>query len=225
MKISHRLISSLIAIGFLVVPTLLWAQPGGGAPWARGDKNFKMLSDSLQKISAEFSDKQLSTLTGADLSNLLGQISVARQQYAWVRRSELASAMAPGAGQFMNGDALGGSLFLGGQLLITAGTVLGSYFLLPAKLRFGQTDYFHDSFATIKANWESENLVSLLPSTAMLIGGAIIDHIYRHIAAANAGKLARENIRSGKVSFRPEPLLLFEGPGRPFFGLGFGMRY
>lgn len=225
MKISNRLLPSLVAIAFLAVPSLLWAQPFRGAPWARGNEDFKILNGALERIYAETKDRQLSTMTGADLSHLLGQISVARQQYAWVRRSERASAFAPGAGQFMNGDILGGSLFAGGQLAITAGTILGSYFLLPAKLQFGQTRYFQDSFATIRANWESENLVSLLPSAAVLVGGAIVDHIYRRIAAANAGELARANIRSGKVSFRPEPLLLFEGPGRPFFGFGFGMRY
>jgi hypothetical protein len=171
------------------------------------------LSAALQDISGT----QLGTLTVGDLEKIAGRISIAVQKIQYVQKVRRASFLLPGAGQFMTGDALGGSLFLAGDLALVTGTLVGAYFLLPTNVQFSGLDYLHAPLGTIRTAWESNSITDYLPSIGVLAGGMILKSILGHFSAVNAEREARTNIAEGKVTFTPN-LDMF---GR---GLGMGAR-
>ena len=145
------------------------------------------------------------------------------QEAAYVKRSKMASMIIPGAGQFINGEALSGTLFLVADVAVAAGTMVGAYFLLPSELHFDQLDYLNSSHTEIKTAWktamENATLAEMLPLAGVMTGGMLLHHLVSGFSARNAGQLARENIESGKVTF--EPKLNFGGK----MGMGFSMKY
>lgn len=225
MSILHKSRLVVPVVILALVSVSLSAQALGPRRWSREGGGPGYVAQTMRQILSQAGDKQLGTLTGTEIRKVLDELSIARQKEAYVRRSEFASLMIPGAGQFMNHAPTSGALFLAGDIAVAAGTVVGAYFLLPSDLRFGSTNYFTDSFNTIKNNWMNHSFVDYLPSMAVAAGGMLVDHIIRRIAADNAGSLARENIRTGKVTFRPEPFLLVPGRLGPRFGFGWRMRF
>ena len=168
----------------------------------------------------EMASTQLGTVTMADLAKLADRLSIAQQKLQYVQRARRASFMVPGAGQFMTGDTLGGSLFLAGDVAVAAGTLLGAYFLLPSNVQFSNLDYLDASLSSIGNTWQSNSIVSYLPSVGVLLAGAVVKGILRHISAVSAAREARENIADGKVTFTPR--FDFDRHG---FGMGWMMRY
>jgi len=174
------------------------------------------LGTALQDLSAA----QVGTLTVGDLQKLFDRLSIAEQKIRYVQRARVASMFIPGAGQYMTGDAVGGTLFLLADVAVAAGTLVGAYYLLPANVQFASLDYFTGPVGNIKTAWESNSLVSYLPSAGVMVGGMILKGILGKFSSANAASLARRNIAEGKVTF--EPSLGFMGHGFGM-GMGFGM--
>jgi hypothetical protein len=174
------------------------------------------LDAALQEMSAA----QLGTLTMADLEKLMGRLSVAEQKVRYVQRARRASFMIPGAGQFMTGDTLGGSLFLAGDIVVVAGSIVGAYFLLPANVQFNNLDYLNAPVVNLASAWQSNSILSYLPSFGVLVGGAIVRGVLGHFSAVSAGREARQNIADGKVTFTPNFDLTQHG-----FGMGMMMRF
>jgi hypothetical protein len=156
----------------------------------------------------------LGTLTVGDLQKLAGRVSIVVQKIQYVQKVRRASFLLPGAGQFMTGDALGGSLFLAGDLALITGTLIGAYFLLPANVQFRDLDYFHVPLGSIRTAWESNSLTDYLPSIGLLAGGMVLKAVLGHFSAVNAEQEARTSIAEGKVTFTPN---------LDVFGRGFGM--
>lgn len=175
------------------------------------------LGAALQEMSAS----QLGTLTVGDLAQLAARISIAEQQERYVQRARRASMRFPGVGQFMTGDALGGTLFLAGDAAVIAGTLIGAYLVLPSNVQFSSVDYFRDPVSGIRSRWESNGIVDYLPACGVLLGGMIVKGILGHFAAEDAGKKARQNIADGTVTFTPN--LEFLGGRQP--GIGLRMMY
>lgn len=174
------------------------------------------LSAALQDMSGT----QLGTLTVGDLEKIAGRVSIVVQKIHYVKKARRASFMHPGAGQFMTGDALGGSLFLAGGLAIVTGTLLGAYFLLPSNVQFSGLDYLHAPMGSIRTTWQSNSIMDYLPSIGVLAGGMVLKAILGHFSAVNAESRARANIAEGKVTFTPN--LGMMGPG---FGMGMRMSF
>lgn len=168
------------------------------------------LSAALQDMSGT----QLGTLTVGDLEKLAGRVSIVVQKIQYVQKVRRASFLLPGAGQFMTGDALGGSLFLAGNLAIVTGTLIGAYFLLPTNVQFRDLDYFHAPLGSIRTAWESNSFTDYLPSIGVLAGGMVLKAVLGHFSAVNAESEARTSIAEGKVTFTPN---------LDVFGRGFGM--
>ena len=78
------------------------------------------------------SSTKLADLTIGDLKALADQQSVQMQKNHYVASASIASYLAPGWGQFKTGNAVGGGLFLVGDLALMAGTMYGAYTLAPA---------------------------------------------------------------------------------------------
>jgi hypothetical protein len=191
------------------------AAVGAGAQQALSPTGLEAaLGAALQEMSAS----PLGTLTVGDLARLAARISIADQQERYVERARNASWHFPGAGQFMTGDAAGGSLFLAGDVTLIAGTLVGAYLLLPSNVQFSSLDYFRDPLSTIRTRWEGNSVVDYLPSCGILLGGMIVKHILGHFAAVEAEKRARQNVADGSVTFSPNLEFL---DGRR---AGFGMR-
>jgi hypothetical protein len=161
------------------------------------------LTVALEQMSAT----QIGTLTVGDLLKT-------------VQRARMASMMLPGTGQFMTGDALGGSLYLTADLAVMAGTMIGAYYLLPANVQFMSFDYMNRPMADIHTTWLSNNISSYLPSLGVMAGGMVLKGVLGHFAAQGAAARARKNIADGTVTFTPR--LGFFDSG---FGMGMMMRY
>jgi hypothetical protein len=174
----------------------------------------------LDAALSEMASTQIGTLTGADLAKLADRLSIARQKVRYVQRARAASFMLPGAGQFMTGDTLGGSLYLAGDVVLEAGILIGAYFLLPTNVQFTNLDYLNAPLGTISSAWQSNSVVAYLPSIGVLVGGAIVKGILRHVSSAGAAREARQNIVDGKVTFAPK--FDFDRHG---FGMGMMMQY
>jgi hypothetical protein len=175
--------------------------------------------DDVSAVLQEIAATQLGTLTGADLVRMAGRLSVAQQARAYVTRASVSSLLFPGTGQLMTGDTVGGALFITGDLAVIVGAVLGTYYLLPANLQFGMTDYYTEPIGSIRTKWENHSLQDYLPSAAVAAGGMLLRGILGHISARLAGQAARRNIADGKVTFTPR--LGFDGRG---LMMGFGMQ-
>ena len=175
---------------------------------------------------SDYQDRVPAELTFGEISELAGLLSIPAQKAAWVAKSEFASFMMPGAGQFMNDDAVSGALFTFGSLAISSGTLVGVYFLLPEEVQFGQIDYYNDPKSEIKAAWENAiagmSLRDALPIAGVLTGGAILDLVLSGFSARHAGELAQERIEAGAITFDARPEIILGPAG---FALNMRMRY
>ena len=220
-------------IWFLIVITTLFlsalftvsAQPMPHHGRYSNDPYLALYNGKVKQILEQNKDKRVTDLTVGEITQLMDRLSVAKQEYAYVKRSEGASYVMPGLGQYMNGDPLNGTLFLGGDLILAAGTLVGAYYLLPSNLQFSSINYFRDSFDSIRNAWNGHSFVDYLPAAAVLAGGAIIRSILKGISARHAGRLAEQRISEGKVTFKPVPLMIIPGSNGPGFGFGMRMDY
>ncbi len=154
---------------------------------------------------------QLGSLTYAELRDLAGRLSVARQKDRFVARSRAMSFMMPGSGQFLNKDYGSGAAFLAADLAVVTGTLVGAYWLLPSDLRFQQLDYFNTPFSTIETTWKGHSFMDYLPSLGVLAGGGVLKAILGQVSSSHAARLAKRNIDSGKITFEPNLLALPDG--------------
>jgi len=178
----------------------------------------------MREILGEYRDRSPASLTFGEMEELAAMLSVPMQQQAYVRKSAAMSFFMPGAGQFKNGDALAGALFLTADLAIVAGTAVGLYFLLPAELQ--SLDYFNSTYDEIETAWETAAANASFANSwqfwGVATGGMLLKHVVGTFSARHAGRLAMENIESGKVTFEPHAGF-FMGHHGP--GFGFSMKY
>lgn len=183
------------------------------------------VENEVEEIFRDQADTVISDLTFGEVEELLRRLSVPMQKAAYVKASKKASLMMPGKGQFMNDDVLSGILFMTADIVVAAGTLVGSYFLLPAQLRVDSLDYFNTPYVEIEATWknagESATIKDSLAHIGVWTGGMILHQIIAKFSAAHAGKLAQERIDEGIVKF--EPVLAFSG--HPHFGFGGRMKF
>ncbi len=180
-----------------------------------------------EEILDGYSGRVPAELTFGEIEELAGELSIPAQKDAYVAKSTIASLIMPGMGQFMNDDAVAGSLFLAGDLLIVTGTLVGIYYLMPEALRFDELDYLDTPKTQIKSTWEAElgnlTLRDTLPIAGVMTGGIILNHVLSRASAKHAAELAHERIASGAVEFEPRPEIIIMTGGR--FGFGMSMSH
>ncbi len=215
-----------VAAALLAAGAALGADPMGGGHMGmgafHGSAGEAQALDALRDALAANRDTEIGSITLGQLERIVGRIWTARLRAAYIEHSRRASFRLPGMGQFMNGDPLSGSLFLSADVALTVGALVGAYFVLPADLRFDRLNYFTAPWATIEERWKSHSFVDGLPALGVLAGGAAVKLGLRFLSAAHAGRLARDNLDSGKVTLAPWMLM---GWGRRGFGMGMHMRY
>lgn len=166
-----------------------------------------------------------------EMKELALDLSIPYQKMQYVKKSKMASFILPGAGQYMNDDPLGGTIFIVTNLAITTGTLIGAYNLLPDELKFDKLNYFRDSSAAINERWENQSFMDMLPSMGVIAGGIVVSGIVRLISSAHAGKLAQKKIAEGRIQFEPKLILpAFDsseehGSSQRGFGLGMGIGF
>jgi len=191
------------------------AQPGMNHHNSAGESLFQK---QLQALLEAQKGKGIGSFTVEELQKIAEQLSIAYRQEQHINKSRAISFMHPGMGQYMNRDALGGTLFLIGDLAVVAGTLVGAYFLLPADLQFEQLNYLTEPFSSIKERWLARNLEEALPVLGVLAGGALVKFGLGALSSSHAGGLAKKNVSEGKIKF--EPHLFWDGHS----GMGMGMR-
>ena len=158
----------------------------------------------IENVMKEYRDRPIGELTFAEIDEMMARLSVPQQKSAYVRRSSFASRMLPGLGQFKNGATGLGVLFLVGEIAISAGSMVGSYLLLPDSVMQGAgLDYLNDSFGEIETAWKSLSLTDMAPAMGVMAAGVLLDVILRSVAAKHAGRLARQRVDSGEITFKP----------------------
>jgi hypothetical protein len=184
-----------------------------GAGFAQGNAPTSSLDKQIETDLQDVAGQQVGTLTVADLQKIAERINIAEQKVRYVRKARWTSFMFPGAGQFMTGDPAGGSLYLAGDFVLVAGTLVGAYFLLPSDLQFGPSmNYFTDPYNHITAAWGSHSFVDYLPSMGVLAGGFILKHVLGWFSSEDAARRARENVDNGTVTFTPDFDFTEHGP-------------
>jgi hypothetical protein len=185
----------------------------------------KEMNDEITAIIDQNASTQLAAMTIGDLERIAGELSIVHQKYAYIEGARIASFVMPGMGQFKTGNVMGGSLFLLGNLAVTAGTLAGAYFLLPTNVT--SLDYLNTPIFSIRDTWKSNNVIQYLPSVGVMAGGMLVSGLLRWLSASNAALEARENVATGKVTFQPrlEPMFgpMMGAGGR--MGMGMMMRY
>ena len=162
--------------------------------------------DLLKESTVVINEQALTPMGGITLGKLeeiAEGIYLASQKMEFVQRARTASLILPGVGQFINGDVVGGSLFLLMELAIVGGTIVGAYFLLPSDLQFHNLDYVNKPSVDIRNVWESHSLMDLLLPMGVAAGGLLVEIVLRGVASFHAGEVAKKNIAEGKISFEP----------------------
>ncbi|GEM_PF-1821334 len=219
----------IIVVALLILSVAFAFADGDGkrGPWMMGGMHPGRMEEGspgflglpgpeiLRLLEAQ-GNRELGSVTLSDLRKLILRIEELKMASLYIERSKKASFYMPGVGQFMNEEPLSGSLFLTAHLGVIAGSLVGSYFLLPADLRFDRTDYLNESISVIKDRWRSHSLQDYLPAIGVMAGGHLVDLLLRLWSADNAEKLAERRVKSGAFKVRP----FFE---REKHGFGFGM--
>ncbi len=100
---------------------------GHMGPAFDGNNPFALeLNKEITAILEKNGDTRLGDVIVGDMERMAGEISIAVQKEWYIRRAKTASNALPGAGQFMTGDPLGGSLFLLGDAAVVSGTLIGN---------------------------------------------------------------------------------------------------
>lgn len=100
------------------------------------------------------------------------------------------------------------------DLAVSAGTILGAYFLLPSNVRFdtvGGINYLDTPLSAIKATWQSNTVRDYLPSVGVMAGGMLVKCALRWISSGHAAREARERLARGEVVFEALPLMGHHG--------------
>jgi len=174
----------------------------------------------VKAIGADLGSRTLGDLKVSELVPLAERLDIARQKDGYVMMAGGLSMFWPGAGQYMSGDWMGGTLYTGLHVGVTAGTVFWAESLLPSDLQWSNLDYFSASHSTVRSRWDSHSFNEYLPAIGALALGTAVDVGLRFWSARNAKEVAKARIDDGKVTFEPR----FENT-RWGMGLGMGMRF
>ena len=186
---NRTLIALFVAV---LVPAALGADP------MRGNHE-KGYSDEVEALIDEHRDREIGSLTVGELEEMMDRLSISMRKRAYVSHSRMASYLFPGLGQFRNDAPGAGVLFFLGNLALHAGTMIGSYLLLPGDLQFDAIDYLRAPYSEIESAWYAKSFLDLAPSMGVAAGGMMLQGAFRMVSAAHAGKLAKGRIEADTV--------------------------
>lgn len=157
----------------------------------------------LFSIVEELGTRSFGELSLAGLKPYWDRLGTAIQKDSYIQRATTLSLIFPGAGQFKNGETAAGLGFLGLHTSVVAGILVGTYFMLPADLRFDRMDYLSSPIESIRTAWRSHSIGDYLPAMGIMTLGALVDSGIRIWSSVNARDGAKALVESGNVQFEP----------------------
>lgn len=220
----QRLSLALVALVFVTAIAPVAADDWESFPIGElTDEEIAQFQGAIGAFLLEREARTIDEITIGELRELGARLSVISQEVDYVRSARNASRFIPGAGHFRINEPGAGAAFLSGSIVLSAGTLIGAYFLLPDDVQFGEVDYINDSFREIGTAWRGESIASFFPAFAALVGGALGQAILGEIASQDAERRARAQIESGRVQFTPQPFIGPDATGRLMLGMRFGL--
>jgi hypothetical protein len=211
--------AALIAGILLVIGIPVWGDSDATAPVEDPSQGALLSAEILQLRLEALGSKHLGDITLDQAMSFADQVSLYQSQQRYINQMKTASFALPGLGHIVQGSILEGSMFMLGDLAITAGILFGVHVLLPASVQYPTVDYFNDSYSSIKAAWENLTFTSMLPAAGAMIVGNIGHWFYRRWASNRAQEIAENRIKSGEKTFTAQPL--FEFKDGLFMGMSF----
>ncbi len=194
---------TVLACAALALAAVSAQEPAERAGEAMVAQRADLALRELSSLLAPRDGAALGSLEVRDVRALLAEASVRMQELQLLREVRVSSFAMPGVGHFKAGDNRSGAAYLAANIVLTAGTLVGAYFLLPSEVRFDELDYFGDSFGEIETAWKGQSIVDMLPSAGVLVGGFAVRALLGYFAAEDAGRIAVKKIRGGEISFEP----------------------
>jgi len=161
---------------------------------------------ALADLLALHGPAPLADLTVDELTSVISTAAVATREREHVARSGRLSWAAPGLGHYVNGEHGPAIAFAAADLAITVTTAILAYWLLPPAVQHRNLNYLQSSFAAIDDRWRALTPSEFVPSAALVVSGSLLSATVRSLAARSARDAAMRALRSGRVSFEPEPL-------------------
>jgi hypothetical protein len=174
----------------------------------------------VKAIGADLGSRTLGDLKISELVPIAERLDVARQKDGFVMMAGGLSLAWPGAGHFLAGDWMDGTLYTGLHLGVSIASLAWAHSLLPSDLQLSNLDYLAASHGTVQNRWNNHSLNDYLTAIGALAVGGAVDFALRVWSAKTAQAVAKTRIDDGKITFEPR----FEG-GRLGMGLGMGLRY
>ena len=148
-----------------------------------GYTDYFVFKEEAALVLESVDNTPIGEFTLSEMKGIALDLSIPYQKMQYVKKSKIASFILPGTGQYLNDDPLGGTIFLVSDLAITAGTLVGAYYLLPDELKFDKLNYFRDSSATINDRWENQSFMDMLPTMGVIAAGIVVSGINRLLSA------------------------------------------
>jgi len=155
----------------------------------------------LDDLIASAAGSPLSAATVGDVAEVRDLLLTARHQREYVYKAAALSYLYPGLGHYAIDERGAGFAFMGANLTITAASLVGAYFLLPAPVRFGNLNYLQTPLADIESRWKALTPAELLAPLGVIASGGIISAVIRSFAANNARDAAIAKLVNGEVEF------------------------
>lgn len=162
-------------------------------------------AEELLALVRDAGTVRMDELRVQDLQHAAALLSVARQQQRHIRHSVKLSLLAPGLGHYVNRHTGRAVAFASADLLVQLSAGVAGYLLLPAAVKVANLNYLQTPFADIEARWEALTPAQLLPTVAVAVTGSMLSAVVRRLAARDAGAVALARIRTGDITFDPEP--------------------
>ena len=211
---------------FLCLAVVVFAEPPSGEcgyEWDLTEEEMLPYNDTIERFLDEHASVTFDQLSIGDIRELGTRLSVHAQQENYVRSARQASRVMPGSGHYMIGEPGVGTAFSVTSFILMTGTLVGTYFVLPERVQFHETDYINDSFRDISIAWRSQSIMSLLPAAGVIIAGGIVHGLLGELSAVDAERRARRQVDSGEKRFDPQPFIFPDAHGRLILGARMGL--
>jgi len=161
---------------------------------------------ALAELLSDYGPEPLTDLTVNELATVIATAAVATREREHVERSGRLAWVAPGLGHYVNGERGPAIAFAAADLAIGVTTAILAYWLVPQAVQHRNLNYLQSSFATIDERWRAVTPSELVPSVALVVSGSLLSATVRSLAARSAREAAMRALRSGRVTFEPQPL-------------------
>ncbi len=203
--------NSSAKILLLMLVVLIFASTGLGAKESKNKEYTQKEEALVNQWLSSLDAKYLGEIRTTTFLKMLADLSVLKQEKAWLDQISKKAHFLGGLGHFSQNEDGYGVLFVSLDVALIAATIASSYALLPPQVKFDSLDYFGASRSQVNAAWDGLSFLDLLPSLAAWIGGSVLRSLYLELTASHANDLAKEKLADGRIKFDARPYFLVSG--------------